>query len=80
MTVMLLRISGVPLLEKTLTATRPGYQEHVESTSAFVPWFPRQPKQRFDESPEPQQTARSVRAGCHVSGAAYAKALHPDPL
>jgi steroid 5-alpha reductase family enzyme len=42
MTVMLLRVSGMALLEKTLTTTKPGYKEHVESTSAFVPWFPRQ--------------------------------------
>jgi steroid 5-alpha reductase family enzyme len=41
MTLMLLRVSGVALLEKTLTTTKPGYKEYVESTSAFVPWFPR---------------------------------------
>jgi len=44
MTLMLLRVSGVALLEKTLTSTKPGYKEYVESTSAFVPWFPRQRK------------------------------------
>jgi len=41
MTAMLLRVSGVTLLEKTLTTTKPGYQEYVASTSAFIPWFPR---------------------------------------
>jgi len=41
MTALLLRVSGVTLLEKTLTSTKPGYKEYVESTSAFVPWFPR---------------------------------------
>ena len=41
MTILLLRVSGVALLEKTLE-TRPGYKEYVESTSAFIPWFPRQ--------------------------------------
>ena len=46
MTIMLLRVSGVALLEKTLTTTKPGYKEYVESTSAFVPWFPRQPRQK----------------------------------
>jgi steroid 5-alpha reductase family enzyme len=46
MTVMLLRVSGMALLEKTLTTTKTGYQEHVESTSAVVPWFPRQRKQK----------------------------------
>jgi steroid 5-alpha reductase family enzyme len=40
MTLFLLRVSGVALLEKTLE-TRPGYKEYIESTSAFIPWFPR---------------------------------------
>ena len=41
MPLFLLRVSGVTLLEKTLTTTKPGYKEYVESTSAFIPWFPR---------------------------------------
>lgn len=41
MTGMLLRVSGVTLLEKTLATTKPGYREYVESTSAFIPWLPR---------------------------------------
>ena len=45
MTSLLLRVSGVALLEKTLANTRPGYQEYMQSTSAFVPWFPRGRKQ-----------------------------------
>jgi len=40
MTLLLLRVSGVSLLEKSLE-TRPGYKEYVEKTSAFIPWFPR---------------------------------------
>jgi steroid 5-alpha reductase family enzyme len=40
MTLFLLRVSGVTLLEKTMSA-RPGYKEYAESTSAFIPWFPR---------------------------------------
>jgi steroid 5-alpha reductase family enzyme len=40
MTILLMRVSGVTLLEKTLTTTKPGYKEYVENTSAFVPWFP----------------------------------------
>lgn len=40
MTTLLMRVSGVTLLEKTLE-TRPGYKEYAESTSAFIPWFPR---------------------------------------
>ncbi len=41
MTTLLLRVSGVTLLEKTLKEERPGYQEYVETTSEFIPWFPR---------------------------------------
>ena len=40
MTLFLLRVSGVTLLEKTMS-TRPGYKEYIESTSAFLPWFPK---------------------------------------
>jgi steroid 5-alpha reductase family enzyme len=39
MTILLLRVSGVALLEKSLE-TRPGYREYVERTSTFIPWFP----------------------------------------
>jgi steroid 5-alpha reductase family enzyme len=41
MTFLLLRVSGVTLLEKSLTASKPGYKEYIESTSAFIPWSPR---------------------------------------
>lgn len=41
MTGLLMRVSGVTLLEKTLRAQKPGYQAYVESTSEFIPWFPR---------------------------------------
>jgi steroid 5-alpha reductase family enzyme len=44
MTILLLRVSGVALLERTLKETKPGYREYMESTSAFIPWFPRKPK------------------------------------
>jgi steroid 5-alpha reductase family enzyme len=37
MTVFLLRVSGVPLLERRMSRTRPGYEDYVRSTSAFVP-------------------------------------------
>ncbi len=43
MTIFLLRVSGVTLLEKTLTVTKPQYQEYIETTSAFIPWFPKKP-------------------------------------
>ncbi len=41
MTWLLLRVSGVTLLEKGLVTSRPGYADYVERTSAFVPWPPR---------------------------------------
>ena len=44
MTLLLLRVSGVALLEKTLE-TRPGYKEYIAQTSAFIPWFPRTKRQ-----------------------------------
>lgn len=42
MTVLLLRVSGVPLLERRMRRTRPGYEEYVSRTSAFVPMRPKQ--------------------------------------
>jgi steroid 5-alpha reductase family enzyme len=42
MTTLLLRVSGVALLEKSLKETKPQYREYIETTSAFVPWFPHQ--------------------------------------
>jgi steroid 5-alpha reductase family enzyme len=41
MTLLLLRVSGVTLLEKGLTASKPGYQAYIARTPAFFPWFPR---------------------------------------
>lgn len=41
MSVLLLRVSGVTLLEKTIEKRRPAYQDYVRRTSAF---FPRPPK------------------------------------
>lgn len=41
MTLLLLRVSGVTLLEKTIGKRRPGYAAYVARTSAFVPWPPR---------------------------------------
>ena len=41
MSILLLRVSGVAMLEKTIGKRRPGYADYVERTSAF---FPRPPK------------------------------------
>ncbi len=43
-TFLLLRVSGVTLLEKTITEKRPGYRAYKENTNAFLPWFPRKKK------------------------------------
>jgi steroid 5-alpha reductase family enzyme len=34
-------VDSMTLLEKTLATTKPGYKDYVESTNAFIPWFPR---------------------------------------
>ena len=41
MTLLLVKVSGVGLLERTLAKNKPGYKEYMETTSAFIPWFPR---------------------------------------
>jgi len=40
MTALIIKVSGVALLEKTLKQTKPEYKEYVRKTSAFIPWFP----------------------------------------
>ena len=41
MNFLLLKVSGVSLLEKSLKQTKPGYEEYVRKTPAFFPWFPK---------------------------------------
>jgi steroid 5-alpha reductase family enzyme len=41
MTILLLRVSGVALTERTIASRRPGYRDYVRRTSAFVPLPPR---------------------------------------
>lgn len=41
MTLLLMKVSGVALLEKTLVETKPEYAEYVRRTSSFFPWPPR---------------------------------------
>jgi len=41
MTVLLVRVSGVPMLERSMAKRRPGYPEYVARTSAFIPRPPR---------------------------------------
>jgi steroid 5-alpha reductase family enzyme len=40
MTILLLRVSGVSLLEETIVDRRPKYAGYIERTSAFIPWPP----------------------------------------
>ena len=42
MTWLLLRVSGVTLLEQGLAHSKPGYADDVRRTSAFVPRPPRE--------------------------------------
>jgi steroid 5-alpha reductase family enzyme len=41
MTFLLVKVSGVAMLEKTLRAKKPHYQEYIQKTSSFFPWFPK---------------------------------------
>jgi steroid 5-alpha reductase family enzyme len=40
-TFLLLKVSGVALLEKNITERRPAYVDYIRRTNAFLPWFPR---------------------------------------
>jgi steroid 5-alpha reductase family enzyme len=41
MSILLLRVSGVALLERTISKRRPDYDAYVARTSPFVPWLPK---------------------------------------
>ena len=41
MTFLLVRVSGVSLLEQHLREVKPAYEDYVRRTSAFFPWFPK---------------------------------------
>ncbi|MFP4470348.1 MAG: DUF1295 domain-containing protein [Bacteroidales bacterium] len=42
MTVLIIKVSGVAMLEKSLKDKKPAYQEYIRKTSAFFPWFPKE--------------------------------------
>ena len=44
MSFLLMRVSGVTLLEEGLKASKPGYHAYISRTPAFFPWFPRIPR------------------------------------
>ena len=41
MTILLLKVSGVSLLESTISERRPQYGSYCKTTNAFFPWFPK---------------------------------------
>jgi steroid 5-alpha reductase family enzyme len=41
MTLLLLKVSGVALLEKDIAERRPAYRDYIQSTNAFLPWLPK---------------------------------------
>ena len=41
MTLLLLKVSGVALLEKDIAERRPAYLSYIQNTNAFIPWFPK---------------------------------------
>jgi len=43
MTFLLLRVSGVALLEKDISDRRPAYRDYVRRTNAFFPGPPKKP-------------------------------------
>ena len=42
MTGLIIKVSGVALLEKSLKEQKPQYINYIEKTSAFLPWFPKE--------------------------------------
>ena len=44
MTALIIKVSGVALLEKSLINQKPGYESYIRQTSAFIPWFPKKSK------------------------------------
>lgn len=41
MTLLLIKVSGVALLEKKLKSAKPEYKEYIRKTNSFIPWFPK---------------------------------------
>jgi steroid 5-alpha reductase family enzyme len=41
MSILLVRVSGVSLLERSLKHSKEGYEDYMARTSAFIPWPPR---------------------------------------
>ena len=41
MTLLIIKVSGVALLEKSLKDQKPQYADYIVKTSSFIPWFPK---------------------------------------
>ena len=41
MTALIIKVSGVALLEQNLKEKKPEYRDYIQRTSAFFPWFPK---------------------------------------
>ena len=41
MTLLLMKVSGASLLERTLRNSKKGYKEYMKQTNAFFPWIPK---------------------------------------
>lgn len=41
MTLLIIKVSGVVLLEKNLKEQKPHYSDYIEKTSSFFPWIPK---------------------------------------
>lgn len=41
MTLLIIKVSGVAMLERTLKTSKPKYKDYIKATSSFLPWFPK---------------------------------------
>jgi len=41
MTILIIKISGVSLLEKNLKESKPQYRDYIQKTNSFFPWLPK---------------------------------------
>ena len=40
-TIVLVKMTGIPLTERSILDRNPGYKAYIQNTSAFFPWFPK---------------------------------------
>ena len=41
MAALLMKLSGVPILEDDMVKRKPGYAEYIRTTNALIPWPPK---------------------------------------